>query len=199
MVRAPGGARTPPLPLEWHWFSLPLLLLPRQRQCHGYLGGSPVPPPARQYIILYVIGLCEKSLAALSCGSANGRVMEPRFVERFLVDTGFAGDLPQRAARRGSYLDDLGRLVVADVRVERGRGGKRELRVALAGLSVGLDAVDALFGESARLLRAGGSIRRGCARSRAPTRSARSCPGGPDVIAVSLPITCEATCMTTRR
>src|SRR6266513_1264635 len=78
------------------------------------------------------------------------RSVVERFVERFLVDAGLTGDLPQRAARGGGFRDDLGRLVVADVRVERCRGGERELGVALARLAVGLDAVDALLGEEAR-------------------------------------------------
>src|ERR671931_1994017 len=44
------------------------------------------------------------------------------FVERLLVDAGLARDLAQRAAGARRFLDDLGRLVVADVRVERRRG-----------------------------------------------------------------------------
>src|SRR5689334_14442042 len=70
-----------------------------------------------------------------------------RFVERGLVHAGVARDLAQRPARAGGLLDDLSGLVVADVGVERGRGGERQLGVALAVLAVGLDPVDALLRE----------------------------------------------------
>src|SRR5207237_6870068 len=73
-----------------------------------------------------------------------------RLVEGLLVDAGLAGHLAERTARARGLLDDLGRLVVADVRVQRRRSGERQLRVALAGLAVGLDPLDAALGEEAR-------------------------------------------------
>src|SRR5262252_8650120 len=73
-----------------------------------------------------------------------------RLVEGLLVDALIACDLAQRAARRRRFLDDLSSLVVADVRVERGGGGERQLRVVLALLAVRLDPVDALLREKPR-------------------------------------------------
>src|SRR2546430_6939234 len=58
-----------------------------------------------------------------------------RLVEGLLVDAGLARDLTERTARARRFLDDLGRLVVADVRVERRRRRERQLRVALAPLT----------------------------------------------------------------
>ena len=52
--------------------------------------------------------------------------------------------------RLGGLLDDLGSLVVADVRVERGRRRERRLGVARGVLAVGLDAADAAFSSSSR-------------------------------------------------
>src|SRR4029077_5446085 len=72
-----------------------------------------------------------------------------RLVERGLVGSRGPRALADRAARAGGFLDDLGRLVVPDVGVERGRRGEGQLGVALAGLAVGLDPVDALLGEEA--------------------------------------------------
>ena len=48
-----------------------------------------------------------------------------RLVERRLVDAVLARDLAQRAPAGRRVLDDLGRAVVADVRVERGGDGER--------------------------------------------------------------------------
>ena len=53
----------------------------------------------------------------------------------------------------GGLLHDLARAVVADVRVERGRGRERQLGVALGVLALRLDAVDALLGEEPRRAR----------------------------------------------
>src|SRR6266511_4334937 len=69
------------------------------------------------------------------------------FVERGVVDAVLARDLAERAARRRRLLDDLAPHVVADVRIERGHRGERQLGVALASLTVRLDAVDALLRE----------------------------------------------------
>ena len=70
-----------------------------------------------------------------------------RGVERRLVDAVLARDLAQRAAARRRVLDDLGGLVVADERVERGGDGERALGRGLAAGEVRLDAVDALLRE----------------------------------------------------
>src|SRR5207302_11439492 len=68
-------------------------------------------------------------------------------VQHGLLDALLPRDLAQGAAGGGGLLHDLGRTVVADVRVERGRSRQRQLRVALAVLAVGLDPVDAPLGE----------------------------------------------------
>src|SRR5437764_11549049 len=73
-----------------------------------------------------------------------------RLIERLLVDTRFAGDVTQRTAGAGGFLDDLGRLVVADVRVERGRRRERQLGVVLGVLAVCLDSLHALHVQEAR-------------------------------------------------
>src|ERR1039458_5668173 len=70
-----------------------------------------------------------------------------RLVVRLLVDTLLVGDLTQQATRAGGLLDDLGRLVVADVRIERRGGGQRRLGRAVTALLVGLDPRDTLLGE----------------------------------------------------
>src|SRR5919197_4751818 len=57
-------------------------------------------------------------------------------VEHVLGDPALACDLAERAAGRGRLLDDLRTCVVADVRVQRGGGGERELGIALALLAV---------------------------------------------------------------
>ena len=72
-----------------------------------------------------------------------------RLVEDVVGDALGPRDLAQRPARGRRLLDDLGRLVVADERVERGRRGERQLGVALALLAVRLDAGDALLVEEA--------------------------------------------------
>src|ERR687897_1575773 len=59
------------------------------------------------------------------------RAVVERLVEDGVLDALLARDLPQGTAARGRLLHDLGRLVVADVRVEGGRGGQRQLGVAL--------------------------------------------------------------------
>src|SRR5262245_61957671 len=64
-------------------------------------------------------------------------------VQDGLLDPGVTRDLAQRAAGRRRLLHDLGDLVVADVRIERGRRGERELGIALADLAVRLDSVHA--------------------------------------------------------
>ena len=59
-------------------------------------------------------------------------------------------DLADRLARSCvDFLDDLGRDLVADVRVERGADRRRRLRVLLHRSTFGFDAVDALVGEHA--------------------------------------------------
>ena len=78
------------------------------------------------------------------------RAVVERLVEHVVVDARLARDLAQRPARPRRLLDDLARLVVADVRVERRRGRERQLGVALALLAVRLDPVDALLGEQPR-------------------------------------------------
>src|SRR2546423_4876568 len=78
------------------------------------------------------------------------RAVVEDLVEHSVVDAFLAGYLAQRAARRRRLLDDLAHLVVADVRIERGRRGQRQLGVPLALLAVGFDAVDALLGEQPR-------------------------------------------------
>src|SRR5438132_11569973 len=70
-----------------------------------------------------------------------------RLVEHRLLDALLPRHLAQRAARGRRLLHDLRRTVVADVRVERGRGREGQLRVALAGLAVRLDPVHAFLGE----------------------------------------------------
>src|SRR6188472_2480775 len=81
----------------------------------------------------------------------SGRLRHLAVVERLvqdgLLDALLPRDLAQRAAGGGRFLDDLRSPVVADVRVERGRGRERQLGVALAVLAVRLDPVDALLGE----------------------------------------------------
>ncbi len=87
-------------------------------------------------------------------------------VEHLLVDALLPRDLAERAARSRRFLDDLRGEVVADVRVERGRGGEGQLGVALGLLGVRLDPVDAALGEEpGGARRAGGSSRGGSARS----------------------------------
>src|SRR4029079_6039768 len=76
-----------------------------------------------------------------------------RLVQRLLVDPVLARDLAQRAAARGGVLDDLGRLVVADVRIQRGRHRERALRGGLQARQVRLDVVDALLGQQRRCVR----------------------------------------------
>ena len=127
------------------------------------------------------------------------RAVVERLVEHRVLDARLAGDLAQRAARRGGVLDDLARLVVADVRVERGRGREGQLRVVLAVLAVRLDPVDALLGEQpARRSRAARSSRAGCAPSAGRRRSARSGPAcRRSRSPASFPITCAATWVTT--
>ena len=49
-----------------------------------------------------------------------------------LVDAHLKRDLAEGAARVGGLLDDLGRLVVADVGVQGGGGGQRRLGRAAA-------------------------------------------------------------------
>src|SRR5262245_11007427 len=77
-------------------------------------------------------------------------VMVQRLVEHRFVDAALAGDLAQRPTRVGGLLDDLRGAVVADVRVERGRGGERVLGVPLEHLLVRLDAAHALAVEEPR-------------------------------------------------
>ena len=126
------------------------------------------------------------------------RPVVERLVERLLVDAGFAGDLPQRPAGRGGFLDDLGRLVVADVRVERCRGRERELGVVLAGLSVRLDPVDALLGEEASGRgEEADRVEELRAITGTKTFSSKWPCMPPTVIAASFPITCAATWVTT--
>src|SRR4051794_22566816 len=85
--------------------------------------------------------------SALGLGSGGDLAQVERLVERLLVDTVLARDLSQRPSALRRVLDDLGRLVVADERVQRGGDRERALGRALAALEVGLDAVDALPGE----------------------------------------------------
>src|SRR5581483_7730552 len=75
------------------------------------------------------------------------RAVVEGLVEDRLLDALLPRDLAQRAPRRGGLLDDLGRRVVADVRVERRRRRERQLGVALAVLAVRREPVDALLGE----------------------------------------------------
>src|ERR1035441_4429582 len=70
-----------------------------------------------------------------------------RLVVGLLVDTFLVGDLAQHATGAGGLLDDLGRLVVADVRIERRGRRQRRLGRAVTALLVGLDPGDALLGE----------------------------------------------------
>src|SRR4051794_21061077 len=56
-------------------------------------------------------------------------------------------DVSDRTTCLGRLLDDLGRRLVPDVRVERRTDRGRRLRVLLALLDVGLDADDALVGQ----------------------------------------------------
>src|SRR5829696_1438986 len=70
-----------------------------------------------------------------------------RFVQHVLLDTRLPGHLTQRAPGGSRLLDDLSSLVVADVRIQCSRSGKGELGVALARLSVRLDAFHALLCE----------------------------------------------------
>src|SRR5262245_28679874 len=101
---------------------------------HPVRAGERVRPPGSQ----------SKLYRGAATGSAvwlrHPAVVE-RLVQRGLVDPRVAGDLAQGAAGARRLLDDLGRLVVPDVRVQRGRGRKRQLRVALVVLTVGLDPV----------------------------------------------------------
>src|SRR5438270_8905236 len=76
-----------------------------------------------------------------------------RFVQHLVRDTTLPRNLPERFPRRGRGLHDLRRLVVPDARVQRGRCGQRELRVALGLLAVRLDACDALLVEEPRSAR----------------------------------------------
>src|SRR5213076_1003479 len=73
-----------------------------------------------------------------------------RLVERLGVDAVGQRDLAQHPAGLRRLLDDLRRLVVADVWVQRGGDGKRRRRAALRPFAVDLDAVDALLGERRR-------------------------------------------------
>src|SRR5215210_5542749 len=77
------------------------------------------------------------------------RAIVERLVQRLLVDPRFSGDVAQRSTRRGRRFDDLRGAVVADVGVERGGRGQRQLRIAFARLAVGPDTVDALLREEA--------------------------------------------------
>src|SRR3954469_6891224 len=70
-----------------------------------------------------------------------------RLVDDGFLDAGLPCDLAQRPTRRRRLLHEFGRAVVADVWIERGRRGQRQLRVALALLPIRLDAVDALLRE----------------------------------------------------
>src|SRR5262245_2496599 len=74
-------------------------------------------------------------------------------VEDGLVHPGLERDLAQRAAGRRGLLHDLARAVVADERVERGRGRECQLRIALALVAIRLDPVDAALGEQPRRAR----------------------------------------------
>src|SRR5947209_4167754 len=75
------------------------------------------------------------------------RAVVERLVENAVLDALLARDFAKRATGGGGLLDDLRRLVVADVRVERGRRRESQLRVALTVLAVRLDPVDALLRE----------------------------------------------------
>src|SRR6266700_1687350 len=90
-----------------------------------------------------------QKLAVFRRGGAEVRLRHrtviERFVERLLVDARLARDLAQRAAGARSLLDDLRRLVVPDIGVERGRRRERQLRVALGILTVRLDSLNALL------------------------------------------------------
>src|SRR5579862_8433761 len=70
-----------------------------------------------------------------------------RLVQDIVRNTLLPRDVAQRATAGRSLLDDLARLVVADVGIERGRRRQRQLGVALALLAVRLDAGHTLLVE----------------------------------------------------
>ena len=119
-------------------------------------------------------------------------------VEDLLVDARPRARPPGATGRRRQLLDDLARAVVADVGVERGGRRERQLGVALAGLAVGLDPVDALLGEELEALASSFiDSSRFRASSGTKTLSSKWPCMPPTVIAASLPITWAATCVTT--
>src|SRR3954467_7120590 len=82
-----------------------------------------------------------------SRGARRDLAQVQRLVEGLLVDAVLARDLAQRPAGGRRLLDDVGRAVIADERVQRGGDGQRALGGGLQAGRVGLDAVDALLGE----------------------------------------------------
>ena len=115
---------------------------------------------------------------ALAVVRARHLAVVERLVEHVLGDTLLPRDLAQRPARRRRLLDDLARLVVADVRIERGRSRRasprRSARVCSRFASIPDDAL--LVEQPARGREQLDRLRAGCGRSAARRRSARSGP-----------------------
>src|SRR5947207_2468654 len=83
--------------------------------------GDDAPPPADSQVPNPADLVTGCYLLSGSAVRASHRAVVERLVERLVVDPRGSRDLTERAARGDGRLHDLGRLVVADVRVQRRR------------------------------------------------------------------------------